>query len=66
MEDMRISNFDCVVLIMGYDIMTVTTKVTIIRQDYKNSSGDEIENVNFFTTTSYMYRPAPTPIEPTS
>ena len=32
----------------------------------KNSSGDEIANVNFFTTTSYMYRPATTPIEPTS
>jgi len=28
----------------------------------KNSSGDEIANVNFFTT-SHMYRPAPTPIE---
>ena len=33
---------------------------------YKNSSGDEIANVNFFTTTLYMYRPAPMPIEPTS
>ena len=31
----------------------------------KNSSGDEIANVNFCTTTTYMYRPAPTPIEPT-
>jgi len=35
-------------------------------ESYKNSSGDEIANVNFFTTTSYLYRPAPTPIEPTS
>ena len=33
---------------------------------YKNSSGDEIANVNFFTTTSYMHSPAPTPIEPTT
>jgi len=32
----------------------------------KNSSVDEIANVNVFTTTSYMYRPAPTLIEPTS
>jgi len=32
----------------------------------KNSSGDDIASVNFFTTTSYMYRPAPTPVEPTS
>jgi len=32
----------------------------------KNSSGDEIANVNFSTMTSYMWRPAPTPIEPTS
>jgi len=31
----------------------------------KNSSGDEIVNVNFCTMTTYMYRPAPTPIEPT-
>ena len=31
----------------------------------KNSSGDEIANVNFRTTTTYMKRPAPTPIEPT-
>ena len=31
---------------------------------YKNSSGDEIANVNFCTTTTYMERPAPTPIEP--
>ena len=30
----------------------------------KNSSGDEIANVNFCTTTTYMERPAPTPIEP--
>ena len=30
---------------------------------YKNSSGDEIANVNFCTTTTYMERPAPTPIE---
>ena len=29
------------------------------------SSGDEIANVNFCTTTTYMERPAPTPIEPT-
>jgi len=33
---------------------------------YMNSSGDEMANVNFFTTTSYMYRPAPTSIEPTT
>jgi len=33
---------------------------------YKNSSVDEIANVNVFTTTSYMYRPAPALIEPTS
>jgi len=32
--------------------------------DDKNSSGDEIANVNFCTTTAYMERPAPTPIEP--
>ena len=31
----------------------------------KNSPGDEIANVNFCTTTTYMERPAPTPIEPT-
>jgi len=30
----------------------------------KNSSGDEIANVNFCTTTTYMERPALTPIEP--
>ena len=30
----------------------------------KNSSRDEIANVNFFTTTSYMQNPAPMPIEP--
>ena len=29
---------------------------------YKNSSGGDMANVNFFTTTSYTYRPAPTPI----
>ena len=28
----------------------------------KNSPGDEIANVNFFTITSYMQRPAPMPI----
>ena len=32
----------------------------------KNSSGDEIANVNLFTTTSYMQKRAPTPIEPNS
>jgi len=32
----------------------------------KNSSVDEIVNVNVFTTTSYMWRPVPMPIEPTS
>jgi len=32
----------------------------------RNSSGDEIANVNFFTTTSYMSRPAPTSMVPTS
>jgi len=34
----------------------------------KNASGDEIANVNFFATTSYLYmqKPAPRPIEPTS
>jgi len=30
----------------------------------KNSSGDEIANVNFCTTTTYML-PAPTPVDPT-
>ena len=30
----------------------------------KNSSEDDIANVNFCTTTTYMERPAPTPIEP--
>jgi len=33
-------------------------------KEYKNSSGDEIANVNFCTTTTYMEKPAPTPIEP--
>jgi len=33
---------------------------------YKNSSGDEIANVNFFYDESYIYSPAPTPINPTS
>jgi len=32
----------------------------------KNSSGDEIVNVNLFMMTSYMHKPAPTPTEPTS
>jgi len=32
----------------------------------KNSSGDEIANMKFFTTTSYICRPALMPIEPTS
>jgi len=29
---------------------------------YKNPSGDEIANVNLFTMTSCMQKPAPTPI----
>jgi len=37
---------------------------TLKSTKYKNSSGDEIANMNFCTTT-YMERPAPTPIEPT-
>jgi len=40
------------------------TLVIYQSRDDKNSSGDEIANVNFCTTTTYMERPAPTPIEP--
>ena len=39
-------------------------KYNKVSRDNKNSSGDEIANVNFCTTTTYMERPAPTPIEP--
>jgi len=39
---------------------------TIFYVNNKTSSGDEIAKVNFFTTTSYMQRPTPTPIESTS
>jgi len=39
--------------------------VEMITVKHKNSSGDEIANVNFCTTTTYMQKPAPTPIEPT-
>jgi len=35
-------------------------------QGIRNSSGDEIANLNIFTTTSYLQRPAPTPVEPIS
>jgi len=37
------------------------TQMTVLT---RNSSGDEITDVNFFMTTSYMQRPASTPIEP--
>jgi len=34
---------------------SVTTEITKIIKYYRNSSGDEITNVNFFMMTSYMY-----------
>ena len=40
--------------------------IAILCTYYKNSSGDEMANANLFTMTSYMQKPAPTPIEPTS
>jgi len=47
-------------------IGTVTKHDTFTGQNNnKNSSGDEIANVNFCTMTTYMERPVPTPIEPT-
>jgi len=48
-------------------VQTVSEQESIITVlTTRNSSGDEIANVNFFTTTLYMYKPAHTPIELTS
>jgi len=41
-------------------------KAVAVETKNKNSSGHEIANANFFRMTSYMYRPVPTPIEPSS
>ena len=47
-----------------YALTASTNRVRQSVSKNKNSSGDEIANVNFCKTTTYMERPAPTPIEP--
>ena len=47
-----------------FDYIRDRRRSTYFNNQNKNSSGDEIANVNFCTTTTYMERPAPTPIEP--
>jgi len=50
----------------NYDFVTNLLLSLLWKNFYQNTSGDEIANVDFFTTTSYIYRPAPTPTESTS
>jgi len=36
-------------------LLFILQRKSIVSHEYKNLSGDEIANVKFFTTTSYMY-----------